>query len=180
MTPEEVYTNWYKSLKSPDESIFYYHKGVERILLSLVTFVISSSQIASKLGKAEMLRILHVQVPDLIIAWIDEDEETFATLFQMIMIVSEGYAPAAMMAERKYATNKKAIRTMAYLFVNACGACGDMSPELADELIEDLSTDGIDIYSDKIKKFGEDLLFLTRSHGVDIPPHLLLPLIGIK
>lgn len=180
MTPEETYTKWHASLKSPDDSIFYYHKCIDSILLSLAIFVIASRPVSAKLGKAKMLNILHLQVPDLITTWIDEDNDTFAQLFPLVMTVAESYTPAAIAAEEKFPSYKKTIRTMAYLLANACGAGGDMEIMLADELLDDLSTDGKNINSDKIKKFGEDLLFLTKSHGIDIPTYLWLPLIGFK
>lgn len=178
MTIEETYKAWRSSLKRPNDSIFYYHKDLERILLSLAIFVIASRPVTAKLGKAEMLKILHLQVPDLITAWIDEDEATFEQLFPMVMTVAEGYTPAGVGAETKYPSNKKAVRMMAYLLANACGAGGDMDNTLADELLDDLSTDGDEIYSDKIKVFGTRLLILTKNHGIDIPLSLWHSLIG--
>lgn len=170
MTIEETYAKWRSTLKKPDDSIFYYHKNLERILLGLAIFVISSQGIARKLDKAKSLGILHLQVPKLITAWIDEDEEAFASLFRKVMIVSEGYILAAIGAEKEYPKEKQTIRTMAYLLTNACGAGGDMSEALADKLLDDLTTDGDDIYSDKIKAYGDQLLFLTQYHGINIPP----------
>lgn len=178
MTIEETYNAWRSSLKKPNDSIFYYHKDLERILLSLAIFVISSRPVTAKLGKAEMLKILHLQVPDLITAWIDEEEETFEKLFPMVMTVAEGYTPAAIGAEKRYLSNKKAIRMMAYLLANAGGARGDMNQSLADELLDDLSTDGKEIYSDEIKKFGARLLVLTKNQGIDIPISQWHSLIG--
>lgn len=178
MTIEETYDAWRASLKRPNDSIFYYHKDLERILLSLAIFVISSRLVAAKLGKAEMLKILHLQVPDLVTAWIDEDEETFAQLFPMVMTVAEGYTPAAIAAEKKYPLSKKAIRMMAYLLANASGAGGDMNQSLADDMLDNLSTDGKEIYSDEIKKFGTRLLILTKNHGIDIPISQWHSLIG--
>ncbi len=64
------------------------------------------------------------------------------------------------------------------LYGNAVSAGGDMSPGLAETLLDDLSTDGKQIYSDKIKKFGDDLLSLIRLHGMDIPPSSLNRLNG--
>lgn len=178
MTIEETYNNWRSSLKKPDDSIFYYHRNVEIILLGLAIFVISSRPLLKKLGKAKMLGILHLQVPDLITAWIDEDEATFEQLFPMVMTISEGLIPCCIAAEKEYPSSKKAIRTFAHLLANATGAGGDMKPALADELLDDLSTDGREIYSDKIEKFGNNLLFLTQRYGIDIPSHLWHSLIG--
>lgn len=169
MPPEEVFTNWHSTLNKPDDSIFFYHKDVDRILLGLAIFVISTRSLLSKLGKAEMLGILHLQVPDLVTAWIDENDEVFENLFPMVMTVAEGFIPASIAAEKKYHISKKAIRTMAYMLANASGAGGDMNPKLADELLDDLETDGDQIYSDKINRYGEKLLFLTTRHGIDIP-----------
>ncbi len=178
MTINETYNAWRSSLKKPEDSIFYYHKDLGRILLSLAIFVISSRPVAAKLGKAEMLKILHLQVPDLITAWIDEDEKTFERLFPMVMTVAEGYTPAAIAAEKKYQASKKTVRMMAYLLANASGARGDMNDTLADELLDDLSTDGVEIYSDKIKAFGTRLIIFTKKHGIDIPIPLWHSLIG--
>lgn len=169
VSPEKVYAEWRESLKKPDDSIFYYHKGLDRILLGLAIFVIASRPILGKLGKAEMLGILHLQVPDLLTYWIDGDSECFKTLFPMVMTVAEGFIPTSIAAEKRYPTSKKAIRTMAYMLANASGAGGDMNDRLAEELLDDIETDGDQIYSVKIKKYGENLLLLTRKYGIDIP-----------
>lgn len=169
MTPEEVFTNWHSTLNKPDDSLFFYHKDVDRILLGLAIFVIGSRPILGKLGKAEMLGLLHLQVPDLLTYWIDGDGEGFKTLFPMVMTVAESFIPSSIAAEKRYPTSKKAIRTMAYMLANASGAGGDMNERLAEELIDDIETDGDRIYSEKIKKYGENLLLLTRKYGINIP-----------
>ena len=169
MTIEETYKNWRSTLKNPNDSIFYYHKSLDRILLGLAIFVISTRSLRARLGKAEMLGILHLQVPDLITYWIDGDNEGFKTLFPMVMTVAEAYVPTSIAAEKEYPSRKKAIRTMAYMLANASGAGGDMNQALADELLDDLETDGDAIYSDKIREYGERLLFLTQRYGIDIP-----------
>lgn len=87
----------------------------------------------------------------------------------MVMTVAEGYTPAAISAEKKYPASKKAVRMMAYLLANVSGAGSDMNGTLADELLDDLSTDGKEIFSDKIKAFGMRLLILTKNHSIDIP-----------
>lgn len=42
MTPEQVYNQWRSTLKEPDDSLFYYHPSLERILLGFAIFVLSS------------------------------------------------------------------------------------------------------------------------------------------
>jgi hypothetical protein len=58
MTAEEVYTNWHSTLKKPNDSLFYYHPSLERILLGLAIFVLTPQPALSKLGKAEPLSSL--------------------------------------------------------------------------------------------------------------------------
>jgi hypothetical protein len=169
MSPDQTFAIWRSSLKSPDDSIFYYHPDLERILLGLSIFALSSRPLLRNLDKAEALGILNIYIPGLITAWIEEDEATFEQLLPMVMTVVEGYTQAAIDAEKKYPASKKAVRMMAYLLANASGAGGDMNNDLADELLDDLTTDGKKIYSDKIKAFGIHLLVLTKNHGIDIP-----------
>jgi hypothetical protein len=169
MTPEEVYTNWRSTLKNPDDSLFYYHPSLERILLGLAIFVLTPQPALSKLGKAEPLKLLHLEVPLLITVWIDKDEATFKDYFKFVMTISEGYMLAAAAYQKKYPSKRKVINEVMQFFACAIAYGGDMNPTLADELLDDLSTDGREIHSEKIKAFGTKLLALTKEYGLDIP-----------
>lgn len=177
-TPEQTYAEWHSSLKTPDDSIFYYHPNLERILLGLSIYAITSRTLVKDLGKAESLKILNIYIPDLITAWIDEDDETFADMFKLTMTVAEVFIPALMAAEKEYPTKKRLIRKLSSLYGHAVAAGGDMIPELAESLLDDLSTDGKQLHSDKIQKFGDNLLALIQFHGMDIPTSLLTRLNG--
>lgn len=168
-TPEQIYSEWRSSIKSPDDSLFYYHPGLERILLGLSIYAISSRSLVKDLGKAESLKILNIYITDLITAWIDEDDDAFKTMFDMTMTVAEAYIPCLMAAEREYPSKKRQIRKLGMLYGNAVSAGGDMNPAIAETLLDDLTTDGKQLHSDKIKKFGDELLTLIRIHGMDIP-----------
>ena len=80
-TPEQIYSEWRSSLKSPDDSLFYYHPDLEQILLGLSIYAIASRPLVKDLGKAESLKILNIYITDLITAWIDEDDDSFKTMF---------------------------------------------------------------------------------------------------
>lgn len=168
-TPEQIYSEWRSSIKSPDDSLFYYHPGLERILLGLSIYAISSRSLVKDLGKAESLKILNIYITDLITAWIDEDDDAFKTMFDMTMTVAEAYIPCLMAAEREYPSKKRQIRKLGMLYGNAVSTGGDMNPAIAETLLDDLTTDGKQLHSDKIKKFGDELLTLIRIHGMDIP-----------
>lgn len=172
MTIEETYQQWRSTLKRPDDSVFYYHRSLERILLGLAIYVLSSRSLTDKLGKAEMYKILNLQVPDLLTAWIDEDEQSFESLFPMVMNVTDGLLLSAGGAEKQFPKSWKQIRQLISFLGNSVGLAGDMDEDLAEELLDDLSTDGEKIYSDKIRRYGDRLLFLTRRHGMDFNPYL--------
>ena len=179
MTPEEIYKDWRSTLRSPDDSLFYYHPSMERILLGLAIYALSSRSLIQDLGKAKALTLLHIYIPDLITAWIDEDDEAFETMFKLTITLSEAFIPAAMAAEREYPSKKKKLRRLATFFAHATSAGGDMTEKMAEELLDDLTTDGKQIYSDKITSLGTRLLALSNRYGIDIPFSHLHPLLGL-
>lgn len=144
-----------------------------KILLGFATFAITSPRLLRNLDKAEPLKILNRYIPDLITAWIDEDAQKFKTMFQLTMTAAETYNLCISAFEGKYPSKKKQIRKIASLFMYAIGCAGDMAPDLAESLLDDLSTDGDNIYSDKIADFGFRILKLMDLYGIDIPPSVL-------
>lgn len=172
-TPIPTYNEWRSSLKDPDDSIFYYHSDLDRILLGLAIFSISSIPLVRNLGKLKSLTLLHIYTKDLITAWIDEDDDSFKSMFGLTITIAEAYFPCIIAAEKQYPSRKKLLRKLVELYGTAISAGGDMAPSLAEILIDDLSTDGEKLYSDKIKKYGEELLALVKVHGMNIPPSLM-------
>ena len=177
MTIKQIYANWRTTLKEPDDSLFYYHPNLERILLGFAIFVLSSKPLLQKLGKAECLTLLHKYIPDLITAWIDEDEKAFETMWPLTMTVAEIYTHAAFAAADEYPSKKRQIKKLAIFYGNAVAIAGDMEEAKATALLDNLSTDGSLLYSDKITAFGNQILFLTTQYGMDIPPAKLAQLI---
>ena len=57
---EQVYKGWRSSLKSPDDSIFYYHPDLGRILLGLSIYTLSSEPLIQKLSNLEHLSVLNI------------------------------------------------------------------------------------------------------------------------
>lgn len=168
-TPEQVYNKWKSSLKSPDDSLFYYHSSLERILLGLAIYAISSKTLIQNLGKAKYLTLLNIYIPDLITAWIDENDEDFATMFNMTITVSESLYKVMPAVLQEHPSKKRQIRKLLYFFGSAIATGGDMTQEQADALLDDLTTDGKQIYSEKIEEFGNKLLHLHKLYGENIP-----------
>lgn len=168
-TTEQVYAEWRSTLTKPDDSIFYYHPGLERILLGLSIFAIASRPLMQNLGKAEPLKLLNIYTTDLITTWIDDDYEAFKTMFDLTMTVSEAYLPAVMAAKKEYPAKTRQLNKLATFFSYAVATGGDMNPALAQTLLDDLSTDGHKLHSAKIQDFGAKLLTLLQLNGPDIP-----------
>lgn len=53
-----------------------------------------------------------------------------------------------------------------------------MTQEQADSFLDDLTTDGEQIYSEKIEEFGNKLLHLHKIYGENIPLYVLHTLNG--
>lgn len=175
---EEIYEAWRASLKSPDDSIFYYHPDLERILLGLAIYTMSSGAIIKRLGKNESLALLNIYVTDLITAWIDEDDEAFEQMFGLTMKVAEIYMKCLVGAKDRQPSQQKDIMKLGNFFSYAVGCGGDMNPKLAETLLDDLSTDGEKLYSPKIQDFGAKILKLMQINGPDIPAATLNHLNG--
>ena len=90
-------------------------------------------------------------------------------MFEQTVTVAETYLPAVMGAEKKYPYKKRQLNKLAAFFSYAVATCGDMTPALAESLLDDLSTDGHKLHSAKIDEFGAKLLTLLQLHGPDIP-----------
>ncbi len=167
-TPEEIFEIWQETLRSPDDSLFYHHPGLDRILLSLAIFTISSEPVYRKLGKNNPLSLLNIYVNDLITAWIDEDDETFEQMFPMTMTVAEVFMISVFAKKKEQPSKEKDLVKLAnfYSYAVACG--GDMREELAESLLDDITTDGKRIFSPKVKEFGTKILKLMQIHGPEL------------
>lgn len=177
-TPEQIYKNWRDTLRNPDDSIFYYHPDLERILLGMAIFEIGSRPMFRNLGKAESLRLIPIYINDLITAWIDEDNDRFEKMWELLMPLMEMYPRLLFAAEREYPKQKKTLHKIANFCGGALACGGDMSPELAEILLDDLSTDGKTLDSSEIEKFATRLNDLLRFHGPEPSSHQLNRLNG--
>ena len=126
-TPEQVYRKWKSSLKSPDDSLFYYHLSLERILLGLAIYALSSRPLIQNLGKAKYLTLLNIYIPDLITAWIDENDENFEMLFNLTITVAESLPKIIPVVQQEHQSKKKQIRKLVHFFGNAIATGGDMN-----------------------------------------------------
>lgn len=99
-------------------------------------------------------------------------------MFPQTIKIDEIYMRAAFAAADEYHSKSRQIKKLVIFFGNAMAIAGDMSEEKANNLLEDLSTDGKSLYSDKIATIANKLLFLTNQYGMDIPDSNFQSLIG--
>ncbi len=167
--PEDIYADWRQTLKKPNESIFYYHPSLERIVLGLTMYEIASRPYLNKLGKAKSMQLYNMYINEMVTSWILEDEG-FEYSFKSLMTLSEGFFLACKAFEEKHPALKKTIRHLQYTFGFWTSAGGDINEDKAQELLDDIETDGERIGSEKISLIVRRLQPTVVRHGMDIDP----------
>ena len=174
--PERIYRQWKKTLCKPDDSIFYYHPSLERIILGLSMYAIASRPYISKLGKAESLTIYNRYINEMVTEWIDETDG-FEFLFTTLMTLSDAFLYAGQGFANQHPGLKKVIRNLQYTFCYWTSVAGDMRQEKADELLDDISTDGKRIDSEKIAQLVKRIQPVVIGKGMELSPNEGLQLI---
>lgn len=175
-TPEQVYCQWKKSLRKPDDSIFYYHPSLERIILGLTMYEIASRPYIGKLREAESLSVCNIYINELVTAWIDEADE-FEYLFTTLMTLSDVFPYASQAFANQHPKLRKDIRNLQNTFCYWISIAGDMSEKHADQLLDDISTDGKRIDSEKIAQLVKRIQPTVISKGSGLTPFQGLQLI---
>lgn len=169
LTPEQIYDMWRKSLHKPDDSIFYYHPSLERIILGLSMYAIASRPYLSKLGKAESLTVYNLYINEMVTEWIDETDG-FEYLFTTLMTLSEAFLYATQGFASQHPGLRKVIRNLQNTFLYWISVAGDMSQKKADELLDDIYTDGKRIDSEKVAQLIKRIQPIVISKGLELDP----------
>ena len=169
IVPEQIYRKWKKTLHKPDDSIFYYHPSLERIILGLAMYAIASRPYISKLGKAESLSLYNLYINEMVTDWIDETDG-FEYLFTTLMTLSDAFPYVTQEFASQHPGLRKVIRNLQYTFSYWTAVAGDMSEERADELLDDISTDGKRIDSEKIGLLIKRIQPIVISKGFELTP----------
>lgn len=168
MNPQETYNQWRAKLKQPDDSIFYYHPSLERIVLGCAMYQIASRPLLVKLGKAESLTIINIYINDMITAWIDDDGENFDLVFNHLMTLMETFNLASFAMQKRYPGKKNVINQLQYTFSFWVAVAGDIGEERANELLDDITTDGHRIESEKISMVVKLIQPTVVREGFDL------------
>lgn len=167
--PEQIYRKWKKTLNKQDDSVFYYHPTLERIILGLAMYAIASHPYISKLGKAESLSLYNLYINEMVTDWIDETDG-FEYLFTTLMTLSDAFPYVTQEFASQHPELRKVIRNLQYTFSYWTAVAGDMSEARADELLDDISTDGKRIDSKKIAQLIKRIQPIVISKGFELTP----------
>lgn len=133
-----------ESWSSEEDSLFYYHRSEDRIVLSHALFwVMTQPQFfKSKLRKEKFFLLLRQYQEEMLDAFL-QDDDYFSDMLHYCNIMYE-MLPTILMAS--HLKTEKDARKLAAITLVAAGYAGDMDEELANELLDD-----IDYFNDKVK-----------------------------
>lgn len=104
----------------------------------------------------------------MITAWIDDDGENFDLVFNRLVTSMEAFNLASFAMQKKYSGKKKVINQLQYTFTFWVAVAGDIGEERANELLDDITTDGHRIESEKISMLVKMIQPTVLCDGFDL------------
>ena len=129
----------HESWSSEEDSLFYYHRSEDRIVLSHALFWVMSQGLKGKIRQEKYLLLLRLYQEEMLDAYL-QDTEDFPTILHYCNIIYE-YLPMILTATHDLRTEKDACKLAATTIV-AAGFGGDMDEELANALLDDFDRYG--------------------------------------
>ena len=128
-----------ESWSSEEDSLFYYHRSEDRIVLSHALFwVMTQPQfLKGKIRKERFFLLLRQYQEEMLDAYL-QDTEDFPTMLHYCNIIYE-YLP--MILNGSHLRGEKGASKLAVIAIVAAGYGGDMDEELANELLDDMDFD---------------------------------------
>lgn len=129
----------HESWSSEEDSLFYFHRSEDRIVLSHALFwVMTQPQcLKGKIRKEKFCLLLRQYQEEMLDAYL-QDTEDFSVMLHYCNIIYE-YLPSILMST-ELRTDKDA-RRLAAIAVVAAGYGGDMDEELCNDLLDDMDFD---------------------------------------
>ena len=140
----EMEQKLHESWSSEEDSLFYYHRTEDRIVLSHAMFwtMTLPQFFKSKMRKEKFFLLLRQYEEEMLDAFL-QDDDYFSELLHYCNILYE-MLPTILMAS--HLRTEKDARKLAAISMVAAGYAGDMPEDLANELLDD-----IDYHFDKVK-----------------------------
>ena len=127
----------HESWSSEEDSLFYYHRSEDRIVLSHALFWVMTQSLKGKIRQKKFLLLLGLYQEEMLDAYL-QDTEDFPEMLHYCNIIYE-YLP--MILNGSHLRSEKDVRKLAAIAVVAAGYGGDMDEELANALLDDMDFD---------------------------------------
>ena len=126
-----------ESWSSEEDSVFYYHRSEDRIVLSHALFWVMTQSLKGKIRQEKYLLLLRQYQEEMLDAYL-QDTEDFPTMLHYCNIIYE-YLP--MILNSSHLRGEKEASKLAAIAVVAAGYGGDVDEEFANDLLDDMDFD---------------------------------------
>ena len=133
----EMEQKLHESWSSEEDSLFYYHRSEDRIVLSHALFWVMTQVLKGKIRQEKYLLLLRQYQEEMLDAYL-QDTEDFPTMQHYCNVL---YETLPMILNSSHLRGDKDARKLAAIAVVAAGYGGDMDEELANELLDDMDFD---------------------------------------
>ena len=122
---------------SEEDSLFYYHRSEDRIVLSHALFWVMIQSLKGKIRQEKFLLLLRQYQEEMLDAYLQDTEEFPAMLHYCNVL----YETLPMILNSSHLRGEKGASKLAAISVVAAGYGGDMDEELANALLDDMDFD---------------------------------------
>ena len=140
----EMEQKLHETWSSEEDSLFYYHRSEDRIVLSHALFWVMTQpqSLKGKIRQEKFLLLLRQYQEEMLDAYL-QDTEDFPTMLHYCNVL---YETLPMILNSSHLKGDKESRKLAAIAVVAAGYGGDMDEELANELLDDM-----DFFNNRVK-----------------------------
>lgn len=132
------YEQWRKSLKKPEDSIFYYHSSMEKVLVSCAVFTMLTQGLEKELDDLKAIHLFRQYTRELIEGW-QAGNGDFDFLFRSIGLTAECLPLMFVEGMNSRPGKKPALKKLMAAFSIGLGYCGEMSQSKAEGLLADIT-----------------------------------------
>ena len=127
----------HESWSSEEDSLFYYHRSEDRIVLSHALFWVMSQSLKGKIRQEKFFLLLRQYQAEMLDAYLQDTEE----FPEMLHYCNVLYETLPMILNGSHLRGEKEASKFAAISVVAAGYGGDMDEELANALLDDMDFD---------------------------------------
>ena len=149
----------HESWSSEEDSLFYYHRSEDRIVLSHALFWVMTQSLKGKIRQEKYLLLLRQYQEEMLDAFL-QDDDYFSELLHYCNILYE-MLPTILMAS--HLRTEKDARKLAAISMVAAGYAGDMPKDLCNALLDDIDYSFNKVKCRKIETMMPQLMKMVES-----------------